>query len=236
MPRTLWPQAARISGIRADEALLRPAGRGPLNLGADDQKELAMADPVRFSIGYDQPYSTWSLRIAFEALREAVAENWAAHRDVLSFPEPTTAVEVEEWLKACSPERLHLVVGYSKARASEALDFSYSPRSQFAAHLTVFLSEGGRLDISLWVAHGITVERNCDREEWRKVMEPEFEPPWADMLLGDDYEYWNQYLVHHPEPWIHNRACLLHIVERLRSLFPMQRLHVDQLISEGTEP
>ena len=110
-------------------------------------------DYFLFTVEYDAPFGTETLRAAFVAIRDAVADNWGVHRDRLSDPRPLRPVDVDRWLRDLrvgpSSERCPDLTGGSTYY--EAFPFSFSPVSYWPAEVMPVRTGDGRLKICVTV-------------------------------------------------------------------------------------
>jgi hypothetical protein len=119
-------------------------------------------------------------------------------------------------------------------------DFSYGPSSTYPCRLTLFRRADGRLMVGMIVLGSARFETGYDRESYLgrgTYGEPErliprrddgSDPP-NDPSEPDYDDWWGTWcepLVEHP--WPRNRAFLLNILDRLRSVLPVENVSFDQ--------
>jgi hypothetical protein len=208
-------------------------------------------DKVYFSVEFDAPFNEGSLRAAFQAVREAVEDNWRAHSDRLSFLEPIDLVNVEQWLgdlkvNSIMEKNLRDQAAPTSAKPSacyESMEFRFSPVSCRLAEMTPQWVEGSRLRISVIVSDRVLREEGGERV-WCRSGPPgflgEYEadpfPPDAPWPLDEDdnfnpaYDKWAEawFAPYYAPVGPANRACLLHILDKLSRALPVRHIQTTQ--------
>lgn len=212
-----------------------------------------MAEYVGFSINFDVAFSHDRCRTVFETLREAVRENWEAHRDPLSFPGPRNDdFIIDDLLERVTPERMQRYDWEDGVWfASGWITFAFGPLSTYAGLLTVFLRRTGSLGINLSVCDSEMRQDDAARLRRRQEYEPEFEDPRMlseserasldDSDFLDRWEAWDeengrrhdQFYRDNHQVWDVSAACLRHIADRLAAALPVAEMQLDPELQPG---
>jgi hypothetical protein len=204
-----------------------------------------MSQSLGFYIDYDAPHSEENVRLVLAILREAVEQNWRSYSDGFSDESPEFPVNVDLWLSEIMCPRPQKAEGkkrelYQHVSATGIFFFDFSPVSSRTADLFVSCGEKtNELQVHVSFPERMLREVAGAREIWR--MEREWEQfRKARGETGDvfgpaesDLEYWpwHERLVelqdNSPLVWPQNKACLLHIFEKLCSVLPVKQSDLD---------
>jgi hypothetical protein len=204
-----------------------------------------MSQEIRFSVDYTPPFSAAQLKRVFQALREAILDNWRDYADRWSSPAELlpTESDIQMWLQTTTPDSMDELPGgglrYKK------IDIPFSPLSKRLAWLFVFKKEDDSLTISVDVSDKVKVEVEGTRKmlqmegEWEDIRR-ERGDPWPYGEIGPDedhpdYDAWHERWVEledTPSVWPGNRACLIHIFEKLKSVLPVRDAFIDDELLE----
>jgi hypothetical protein len=199
-----------------------------------------MSDEIGILIDYDVPFTRENIRTVLAVLDVAVQDNWRLN-DRWSDPEPKLKVELEQWLNQCTPNSMS---DLSEWTQSDSFYFEFSPLSAWVAYLIVCQEENGALSVMLNISKSVIHERQGHRERYRMKYErektaqatgksavgkngsnendPSSEARWAEYQRLEDTR----------PVWGDNKKCLLHIIDRLKSVFPVREVHIDAELLE----
>lgn len=206
-----------------------------------------MAEYVGFSIDFDAPFGTESLRVLFTTIREAIDENWGTHRDELSWPRPG-----EFDVESLMAETLRQGSGEGRWN-TDWIGFTFGPLSMYSGLLTVGRGENGKLFACVSVCDTEMYRDDRDRLRHRVEFEPGFRDPrfppeprlGAGDALADDLDR----LDAHREAceridqgcyrdreavWAASASCLRHIADRLAVAMAAESVRMDEEIGTNT--
>lgn len=216
-----------------------------------------MAEYVRLGIEFGGPFDRDHLVTFFSTLRQAVRENWAAHRDALSWPcEGGEDLEIDERLAATRPESMKPSVCDSEVRLTDGwISFAFGPLSAYCGLLTVGRRREGRLFAWLSVCTSEMYRNDMRRLRHRQEFEAGFEDPrllpdpngesdaygpdWDEYdripeILEETDRRYRLYYRGSDQVWAISAACLRHIFERLSAALPVERSWIDREILAGS--
>ena len=110
-----------------------------------------MSDPTGKVIDFDAPFG--KRRTGFEAIAQAISENWRRFADEWSAREPQ--IDVDGWMRASAPDKLKWIAFSDEAKAAGAIDRGrsyldawFSPLSNYSMSMGVNQLRDGTLSIS----------------------------------------------------------------------------------------
>ena len=213
-----------------------------------------MSDYFGITIDYREPFSRESLRAAFTALREAVAENWRLYRDEFTTDTLYHPVDVEAWTDAVLSKPMVKVSeeegGYEHSPLF--LDMSFSPVTTGCATVFVRRYPDGTLGLGYAIPDCMFTETLGERELWRiyrewhrsyvartgKEPKNVHAPYIPDDGFASDEEYfaWNDRrneLENMPPAYPVTQQCLYNVLHHLEQVYPVARVKIDDEIKAG---
>ena len=213
-----------------------------------------MSDYFGITIDYREPFSRESLRAAFTALREAVAENWRLYRDEFTTDTLYHPVDVEAWTDAVLSKPMVKVSeeegGYEHSPLF--LDMSFSPVTTGCATVFVHRYPDGTLGLRYSIPDCMFTETLGDRELWRiyrewhrsyvartgKEPKNVHAPYIPDDGFASDEEYfaWNDRrneLENMPPAYPVTQQCLYNVLHHLEQVYPVARVEISDEIKAG---
>ena len=213
-----------------------------------------MSDYYGITIVYREPFSRDSLRAAFTALREAVADNWRLYRDEFTTDTLYHPVDVDAWTDAVLSKPMVTVSeeegGYEHSPLF--LDMSFSPVTTGCAMVFVRRNPDGTLGLRYSIPDSMFGETLGERELWRiyrewhrsyvartgKEPEKVHAPYIPDDGFASDEEYfaWNDRrneLENMPPAYPVTQQCLYNVLHHLEKVYPVARVEIDDEIKAG---
>jgi len=207
-------------------------------------EETWMSDEVICRITYAVPYGIDNIRQVLGAYETVLCGNWRL-ADRRSPELPDIGGKMRQSLSSCDEERLtEIDQGDEIVHMSDpTIGFPFSPLSCRVAGLSFIKRQEGILQVYFDVPDvSLTSETEGDRQrmlltdEARTVKRNQGKDPfaYAGLREGDPgHREWNArwYALDHLEQsvWPQNRQCFLAIVEKLKGVFPVKEIELDEM-------
>lgn len=165
-----------------------------------------MSEPSGFGIYYDAPFTRENIRNVFQSLAEAVEDNWA-HKDEWTERVPER-VDPDAWAGEDFED------DYSGRVTTKLFAFHYSPLSMYCAAVYCAPDE----QHGMWVDVYFRNRTPLQEQDYYRMTDQA-----ASIYLQD----------HAPKMmWPINRPLFLHLLERLRTIFPVRKIEVNETSAE----
>jgi len=207
------------------------------------------------TIVYREPFSRDSLRAAFTALREAVADNWRLYRDEFTTDTLYHPVDVDAWTDAVLSKPMVKVSEEEGGYEHSPLffDMSVSPVSSGCAIVFVSRYPDGTLGLRYSIPDSMFGETLGERElcrlyeechrsyvartgkEPKNVHAPDCLPIDA-FQSGDEYLAWSarkDELQDMPLAYPITQQCLYNVLHHLEKVYPVARVEIDDETKAG---